>query len=132
MVLIDKLAWIEIQDGKILSTRSRGKDKWYIPGGKREAGESDIQALVREIREELTVELLPSHLSFLGEWQAQAHGHPAGTLVQMRCYTGPYSGELTPSAEIAAFGWLDMSDWDQISPVDQKIFTYLQAEGLLL
>jgi hypothetical protein len=38
---IDKIALIEIQEGSILSTRSKGKTKFYIPGGKREKGESD-------------------------------------------------------------------------------------------
>ena len=38
MTVIDKVAFLYLQDGKILSTRSKGKDKYYIPGGKREAG----------------------------------------------------------------------------------------------
>tara|TARA_B110000091_G_C13636844_1_gene399494 strand:- start:354 stop:515 length:162 start_codon:yes stop_codon:yes gene_type:complete len=46
---IDKIAFIEIQEGKILSTKSKGKTKYYIPGGKRESGESDEQTLIREI-----------------------------------------------------------------------------------
>jgi len=54
---IDKLAFIEIKDRKLLVTLSKGKDIWYIPGGKREGSESDIEALVREVREELTVNL---------------------------------------------------------------------------
>jgi 8-oxo-dGTP diphosphatase len=32
---IDKIALIIIQNGKILSTKSIGKNKFYIPGGKR-------------------------------------------------------------------------------------------------
>lgn len=56
MRIIDKLAWIAIDNKMVLSTRSFGKDKFYIPGGKREAGESDEQALLREIKEELNVE----------------------------------------------------------------------------
>ena len=32
MHLIDKLAWILIHNKTILSTRSYGKDKYYIPG----------------------------------------------------------------------------------------------------
>jgi 8-oxo-dGTP diphosphatase len=55
MTLIDKIAWIRLADGKILSTRSRGKDVYYLPGGKREPGETDVQTLVREVREELDV-----------------------------------------------------------------------------
>ena len=44
--VIDKLAWIFIEDGKLLMVRSKGKELFYLPGGKREAGESDEQALV--------------------------------------------------------------------------------------
>ncbi len=40
MAVIDKVAFLYLQDGKILSTRSKGKDKYYIPGGKRVAGET--------------------------------------------------------------------------------------------
>lgn len=54
---IDKLAFIYLQDRKLLVTLSRGKDVWYIPGGKREAGETDEQALTREVKEELDVDL---------------------------------------------------------------------------
>lgn len=42
-----------------LATR---KQIFCIPGGKREAGESDLQVLLREITEELTVTLLPATL----------------------------------------------------------------------
>lgn len=56
--LIDKLALLYIEDGKLLCSMSHGKDTCYIPGGKREAGESDEQALRREIMEELSVELV--------------------------------------------------------------------------
>jgi len=31
MTLIDKVAWIRPADGKILSTRSRGKDVYNLP-----------------------------------------------------------------------------------------------------
>ena len=34
--IIDKIALLYLQDGSILSTLSKGKDKYYIPGGKRE------------------------------------------------------------------------------------------------
>jgi 8-oxo-dGTP pyrophosphatase MutT (NUDIX family) len=54
-MIIDKIAWIHLDHSKILSTRSRGKDAYYIPGGKREPGETDLDTLVREIDEELAV-----------------------------------------------------------------------------
>src|SRR5258706_1930776 len=100
MDFIDKLAWIYIKDRKILATRSKGKDAWYIPGGKREKGESDKEALIREVKEELTVDLLPETITYLDTFKAQAHGKPEGVFVQMTCYTANYSGTLSPSAEI--------------------------------
>lgn len=31
MTTIDKVAWIQLEDGRIHSTRSRGKDVYYLP-----------------------------------------------------------------------------------------------------
>lgn len=98
--IIDKLAWIHIVDGKILSTRTRGKTKYYIPGGKRETDETDAQALVREIREELTVDIELSTLHFIGIFEAQADGHKPGILVRMTCYSANYLGDLKADSEI--------------------------------
>lgn len=131
MPIIDKLAWIEIQDRRILGTLSRGKDTWYIPGGKREPGESDHEALIREIREELSVEILPESILFIGNFEAQAHGHAKDVLVKMQCYAGSYSGTLQPAAEIAEMGWLTTADMHRISPVDKIIFAFLKGEGLI-
>lgn len=55
---IDKVALIILENGKILSTKSKGKNKYYIPGGKRENHETDHQTLIREIKEELSVDIL--------------------------------------------------------------------------
>jgi 8-oxo-dGTP diphosphatase len=131
MRLIDKLAWIHINNKTILSTRSYGKDKYYIPGGKREQGESDVQALVREIKEELSVDLNIGTLQFLGEFQAQAHGHPVGTIVKMTCYTGDYTGELLPDSEIEEIVWLTTADKDKIADVDKLIFDFLKENSLI-
>jgi len=41
--VIDKIALIEIVNGKILVAKSYNKSKYYIPGGKREKRKSDHQ-----------------------------------------------------------------------------------------
>ena len=125
---IDKLAWIYIQDKKILSTRSCGKDTWYIPGGKREAGESDEQALMREIKEELNVDLIPTTLKHVGTFEAQAHGKPEGTVVRMTCYSANFTGDIIPSAEIEEVAWFAHTDREKSSAVDKIIFDYLKNE----
>ena len=131
MTLIDKIAWIQLADGRILSTRSRGKDVYYLPGGKREPGETDVQTLVREIDEELDVAIAPDSASHVGTFEAQAHGHAAGITVRMTCYAADYSGTLAASSEIAELAWLSYADRDRVSPVDQIIFDHLHGEGQL-
>lgn len=129
--LIDKLAWIELKNKAILSTKSYGKDKYYIPGGKREMGETDEEALIREISEELSVTIDPATLQYMGTYEAQAHSHEEGIIVKMTCYSGNYSGELKASAEIEEMRWLNYSDKDKISEVDQLIFDDIHRNNLL-
>ena len=128
---IDKLAWIHVVDGAILSTRSAGKDTYYIPGGKREGHETDHQALIREIKEELSIDLIPETLAYVGQFTAQAHGQATGIEVRMTCYTGAYRGTICPASEIVEVRWLRHRDKQLSSPVDRLIFDALHAQGRL-
>lgn len=89
---IDKLAFIDIQDKQILSTLSKGKDVWYIPGGKREGNETDKEALIREIKEELSVAIIAETIRYYGTFEAQSHGKSEGTIVRMTCYEAKFLG----------------------------------------
>jgi 8-oxo-dGTP diphosphatase len=76
-VMIYTVAWVRVEQGRILCARPRGKDVFYIPGGKREAGETDREALLREVAEELTVTLLPATIRPAGTYEAlQTDGAP--------------------------------------------------------
>ncbi|MFI5608706.1 NUDIX domain-containing protein [Amycolatopsis sp. NPDC051903] len=129
--MIDKIAWLHVVDGRVLAAVSRGKSTWYLPGGKREPGETDTEALVREIAEELSVSLDPASLSPAGVWEAQADGKASGTTVRMTCYTASYTGSLAAAAEIASFDWLGYADRGRVSAVVQLIFDDLHARGVL-
>ncbi|MFC2148800.1 NUDIX domain-containing protein [Bacteroidota bacterium] len=130
--VLDVLAWIHMADNRILCTRSSGKDVYYIPGGKREPGESDTQALSREIKEELQVTLDISSLKFMGIFEARAHGIQPGVMVRMSCYTGGYTGELCPDFEISEMVWLSYSDKNMVAEVDKLIFDFLNKKGYLI
>ncbi len=123
---IDKIAWIHIVNGRILSARSKGKDTYYLPGGKREPGETDVDALLREVEEELSVRIKPETISHFGTFEAQAHGRPEGVLVKMACYAADFEGELRPASEIEELAWLTYQDRDRVSPVSQLIFEKLR------
>lgn len=129
--VIDKLALIEIRDKKLLVTRSHGKDAWYMPGGKRESGETDHVALCREIQEELGVELDPTQLIYYGMFEAQAHGKPEGTLARLTCYSGPYHGKPAASAEIAEIAYFTYDQRQQVGPTGQLIMDDLKAKNLI-
>lgn len=130
-MLIDKVAWVRVEGRRVLSTRSWGKDVYYLPGGKREAGESDLETLIREIGEELAVAIRPATAAHLGTFEAQAHGHADGIVVRMTCYTAEYEGLPTPASEIEEVVWLAYADRERVSPVDQVIFDHLKQAGLL-
>ncbi|WP_067821236.1 NUDIX hydrolase [Nocardia inohanensis] len=125
--LIDTVAWVRIEHGKILCARPRGKDVFYIPGGKREGAETDLETLIREIREELTVELIPASVAHVGTYEAPI----PDAVVRMACYTADYAGILAASSEIEEVAWFTYADRDEVPPVDQLLFDDLVADGLL-
>jgi 8-oxo-dGTP diphosphatase len=128
---IDKLAYIYVQDGKVLVSLSKGKDTWYIPGGKREPGENDVQALAREVEEELSIKILPETIKSAGTFEAQAHGKPAGIIVRMTCYMADFEGQIAAANEIAEVAMFGFKDKAKTGPVDHIIFDDLKAKGLI-
>ncbi|MFI6044986.1 NUDIX domain-containing protein [Nocardia sp. NPDC051321] len=126
--LIDTVAWVRIEGGRILCARPRGKDVFYIPGGKREGVETDLQTLVREIEEELTVALLPETVAHVGTYEAT---HAPELVVRMSCYTADYHGTLAASSEIEEMAWFSYADRALVPPVDQLLFDDLVDAGRL-
>ena len=129
---IDKIAFIYLKDGKILSALSKGKDTYYIPGGKRENDETDEETLIRECKEELSIEIKRNSIKYYGTFEAQAHGKAEGIMVKMTCYMAEFEGELHADSEIQEIRWLDYSNLNvKISPVDELIFKDLYDKKLL-
>ena len=129
--VIDKLAWLHIVERRLLGARSRGRSACYLPGGKREPGETDAQALQREIREELTVELREDTLQRVGVFRAQADGQPDGVEVALTCYRGEYRGTLAAAAEIEALLWLRHDDRALCSPAGQLVLDWARRQDLI-
>lgn len=92
MKTIEVVAAIIKKDDKIFATqRGYGEFKgfWEFPGGKMEAGESPQEALIREIKEELNIDILVGELVDTVEYD-----YPEFHLT-MHCYICTFqSGEL--------------------------------------
>jgi ADP-ribose pyrophosphatase YjhB (NUDIX family) len=129
---IDKIALIKIENGQILSTKSKGKNKYYIPGGKRENDETDEQTLIREIKEELSVDIIKESIKYVGTFKAQSDGAMEGIIVKITCYEANYIGDLKEANEIEEIKWLNYNDLEIISEVDKIIFKHLKDKGLLI
>ncbi|GAB4586414.1 NUDIX hydrolase [Nocardia sp. IFM 10818] len=125
--LIDTVAWVRIESGRILCARPAGKDVFYIPGGKREGCETDLETLVREIEEELTVALVEESVAHVGTYEAVV----PEAVVRMACYTADYAGTIAVSSEIEEIAWFTYADRPHVPPVDQLLFDDLVADGLL-
>lgn len=97
------------------------KDTYYLPGGKREAGETDEETLVREIEEEISVRIKPETISYFGTFEAEAHGKEEGVIVKMTCYIADFEGSLSPASEIDELSWLSYKDRNRVSVVTQII-----------
>jgi 8-oxo-dGTP diphosphatase len=122
---------VYVRERQLLAARSSGKDAWYLPGGKREAGESDADALIREIREELAVDIIPETIEHAGTFTAQADGKPPGTMVKMTCYRAGYRGTIAASAEIAEVIWIGYKDREKCSRATKIIMDSLHEQGLI-
>ncbi|MBI5332414.1 MAG: NUDIX domain-containing protein [Candidatus Aenigmarchaeota archaeon] len=129
--MIDKLALLHIKNKKLLVAVEKGKNIFYMPGGKRKIGESDIQALSREIKEELSVDILPETIKYYRTFKAQAHGKPIGTEVKMTCYTGEFKGVPNPSGEIENLLWIASEDIKQATPMGRLVLASLKQETLI-
>ena len=126
---VDALGWVRIENRKLLTVRTSGKDSFYLPGGKREPGESDLDALLREVREEVSVRLLPDTLVPVGTFRAPAHDYPPGTNVDLVCYMADFEGEIKPAAEVDEMAWLGPEDMDRCAPAVRMVIGELRERG---
>ena len=117
---IEVVAAIIRKEDKIFATqRGYGEwiDWWEFPGGKMEAGETPEEALVREIREELSAEISVDEFLCTVEYD-----YPAFHLT-MHCYLCSLLTEALHLNEHEAAKWLTKDELDSVKwlPADLKV-----------
>ncbi|MDN5274467.1 MAG: hypothetical protein JWP06_368 [Candidatus Saccharibacteria bacterium] len=104
---IHKAGGVIIRNRHFLVTRSKGSDIFIAPGGKLENDETPMQALMREILEEIDVETNVGMLDYLGTFFADAAGK-IGVHLRMDVYLiNDLTSEPTPSSEIEEIRWIN-------------------------
>lgn len=93
-------------DKKMLVVRKRGTEAFMQPGGKIEPGEEPVDALCRELGEELGLAVTPDQLSFVSRFTAPAANEP-GLFVFAEVFRLRTDAVIEPGAEIEEAVWID-------------------------
>lgn len=123
-----------MRDRKVLVERSKGKGFFMHPGGKIEPGESVIQALIRELKEEFQIDVKEADLEYFGKSSAPAATNPE-VYVHMHVFmVKHWQGEIKPDSEVEEIRWLTSEIPKDIkvgSVMEHYTIPKLKADGLI-
>ena len=128
--MITVVGLVHVEAGRLLVVRSRNKKAFYLPGGKIEPGESPADALRREVREELGIEL--ERPVVLKRYVAPAYGEGEGAMVDMTCFTARLQGTPRPTSEIAELTYVNRDEYRshvETAPAIHEVLADLVASG---
>jgi 8-oxo-dGTP pyrophosphatase MutT (NUDIX family) len=100
-------------DGRTLLARKRGTSFFMQPGGKIEPNEAPLEALARELAEELGLTIDPASAVHLGRLLAPAANEP-NRAVEAELFRLDIAGDVAPAAEIEEVVWVDPRSPDGI------------------
>jgi len=115
------------RDGKLLITQRNAQDHlgglWEFPGGKRRPDESFVECLVRELREELGIEIEVGDLL-----EKLTHEYP-GKMVRLEFYRCRWKRHEPQALDCSAFKWVQAGELAQYEfpAADARLLKRLQA-----
>ena len=127
LVLVAAAALTDVDRRVLIAQRPAGKSMaglWEFPGGKVEAGETPEAALVRELREELGIEVC---LECLAPFTFASHAYESFHLLMPLFLCAKWDGEVTPR-EGQAIKWvraIKLRDYP-MPPADLPLIPYLR------
>lgn len=112
----------------LMTTRPAGKvyaGYWEFPGGKVEAGESVVEALQRELMEEINIEIDAASTAV---WRTQVVDYPHALVRLHFCKVRQWRGELS-MVEGQRFQWISLpAKLSPILPGSLPVLTWLEQQ----
>jgi ADP-ribose pyrophosphatase YjhB (NUDIX family) len=104
-----------IENNKILLVQEKMDNKWAMPGGWADVGESPTTAIIRETKEESGLDVIPNKI--IGLYDANRHGRP---LELFHAYKIVFlcekvGGNLITNAETIAVDYFKFEDLPELS-----------------
>jgi mutator protein MutT len=134
MADVYKAGGILIQNRKLLVVKSENEEMYFAPGGKIEKNETPKQSLVRELKEELAVEVDENDLEEFGTF----YGIPAGQVdkvIEMSVFlVKNWKGTVVASSEIEKILWInsDLPENIKIGSIfAHKVLPLLKNQNLI-
>ena len=131
-IIIRKNGIAVFRDKKILMARSKkNPEVFYFPGGKMEAGETDIQCMERETMEELSASIDVANTKFLERFQEPAH-NKLNILIDISLYETNLLDDPKPSSEVEEIRYFDSSiDPKHLDILGKKVFAWLKKNDYI-
>jgi 8-oxo-dGTP pyrophosphatase MutT (NUDIX family) len=100
MIKLPTVGLIAVKDNKMLLAFSKNKKAWYLPGGKIDVNETPVQALQREVKEELNLDIDPDQLKFYCHISVEAYGETQQLMMEQDCFLYEIDQHIVPGNEI--------------------------------
>lgn len=130
------IAAVAIRNHKddILHVRKRGTDSFIMVGGKIEPGESGLDAALREVSEEIGLELTEYDVDELGQFHAPAANESGFSVVCDVFFTRKQWDlpDVAVHREIEEARWIDLGDVsDNLAPLSRDVVHPALSKRLL-
>lgn len=126
--------FVYVKDNKVLMLKEKDIDYLKLPGGKIQEGESEKDALERELSEELGVAVktlkhfgnftnvgIDTNLAIRNDWQ-----------ITLSIYLGEIVGDVyAKEDDIEEIRWISLDDTNLLSPATKDLFKALVEKGIL-
>jgi len=105
-----------------------------LPGGKIDKDETAVEALRREIAEELNLQLNESELAYYTHITAPAFGENHGVIMEQDCFLLTKNAEAVASAEIGELRYFSLEEYllqANTAPGAVRVLEILKEDNLI-